>query len=82
MKDYKPNIYQSYRKAKNVIISCETIEQLAGAKSFCNLFMKIHSEPQRNKRWERNTTPIVGELYEKLKTLLFFRKHQIKKNLK
>jgi len=82
MKDYKPNIFHSYKKAKNVIISCETIEQLAGARSFCNLFMKIHSEPQRNKRWERNTTPIVGELYEKLRTLLFFRKHQIKNNLK
>ena len=77
MRYYRPNIFNSYKKAKKVILSCETIEQLAGAKSFCNLFMSIHSQPRQNKRWERTTTPIVGELYEKLKTLLFFRKHQL-----
>ncbi|MDA9111881.1 hypothetical protein N9J42_00180 [bacterium] len=81
MKGNRPNIFYSYKKAKKVIISCETREQLAGAKRFCNLFMKVHSEPI-NKRWEVNTTPIVAELYDKLKMLLYFRKHQLNKDIK
>jgi hypothetical protein len=81
MKDSRPNIFQSYKKAKKVVTSCETKEQLAGARTFCNLFMKTHSEP-RNKRWEVNTTPIVAELYDKLTLLLYFRKHQLNKNIK
>lgn len=73
----KPNIFYSYKKARKVVITCETWEHLQAAKRYVNLFMEVYGEVNyKNGKLETNN--VVAELYDKLTALIFLKKHEFK----
>jgi hypothetical protein len=72
-----PNIFYSYKKAKKVVNTCETYEQLQGAKRYINCFLEMYKEIlYRNGELEVNN--VTAELYDRLTALVFLKKHQLK----
>lgn len=71
------HIFDSYKKARKVVTSCESKEQLEGAKKYVNQFLEIYSEvTYKDGKLETNT--LVSELYDRLLCLVYLKKHQLK----
>jgi len=69
------SIHLDYKKAKDVIASCDDFRQLHGAKRFMNLFFRKYSIPSKNNTYA--VDDIVGEMYNRLQKLYYVRKYQL-----
>lgn len=72
------NIFSSYKKAKAVVLSCDDHSQLDAAKRYVNLFFVNYSSKSK-KGNHRVATEVAGELYNKLKSLLYVKKYELTK---
>ena len=71
------HIFDSFKKAKKVVTSCETLEKLRGAKRYVNQFLEVYCEVNYiNGKLETNV--LLSELYDKLTALIYLKKHQLK----
>ena len=71
------NIFETHRKAKSVINSCDDARQLKAAKRYMNLWFRYHSV--RNRKGQFVTNTLVKELYEKLQKLMYVKKYKLTK---
>ena len=72
------DIFFTYRKAKEVITSCEDLQQLKGARRYVNLWFKAHSTIAKDgKHFFINGT--IQALYESLNKFLYIKKHKLTK---
>ena len=71
------NIYKTYKKAKEVVNSCDDLRQIKGAQKYVNFWFRTYTSGENNKL--RYADKDVVALYEKLKSLLYLKKYQLKK---
>lgn len=69
------SIHLDYKKAKDVIASCDDFRQLYGAKRFMNLFFRKYSEPSKHNTFYVDDTAV--EMYNRLQKLYYVRKYQL-----
>lgn len=70
------DIFLTYRKAKEVITSCENLQQLKGARRYINLWFRAHSTIAKDgKHLLINGT--IQALYESLIKFLYIKKHKL-----
>ena len=68
-------IHQDYKKAKDVIASCDDFRQLHGAKRFMNLFFRKYSTPSKNNTYFADDMAV--DMYNRLQKLYYVRKYQL-----
>lgn len=73
------NIFYTYKKAKEVINSCDDFRQIRGAQRYVNFWFRTYSTGTNNT--ERFAGKEVIALYEKLKSLLYLKKYELKKHI-
>ena len=71
------NIFNSYKKAKAVVTSCDDARQLKGAKRYINFWFRAHSDNRKGNVYYASNE--VYELYERLNKLLYIQKHKLNK---
>lgn len=69
------SIHQDYKKAKDVIASCDDFRQLHGAKRFMNLFFRKYSIPSKNNTYYVDDMAV--DMYNRLQKLYYVRKYQL-----
>jgi len=72
------NIFQTYKKAKKVIRSCESFLHYRSAQKYVALWFKQHSVYHSRTRTYSAET-LQQELYAKLQSLLYLKKYELKK---
>jgi hypothetical protein len=71
------NIFETHRKAKSVINSCDDARQLKAAKRYMNLWFKYYTKTNNKGQYIAST--LVRELYEKLQKLMYVKKYKLTK---
>ena len=71
------NIFETHRKAKSVINSCDDARQLKAARRYMNLWFKNHAKA--NKKGQYITNTLIRELYESLQKLMYVKKYKLTK---
>ena len=71
------NIFETHRKAKSVINSCDDARQLKAARRYMNLWFKNYATA--NKKGQYITNTLITELYETLQKLMYVKKYKLTK---
>ena len=71
------NIFQTYKKAKKVIRSCENYLQFRNAKKYVALWFKQHSTYHEYSE-TYSADALQQELYAKLQSLIYLKKYELK----
>lgn len=73
-----PHIFETYRKAKKVVASCDSFLQYRTAQKYISLWFKQHSI-YHDKTGTYSAETLQQELYAKLQSLLYLKKYELKK---
>ena len=73
------DIWRDYKYAKKVILSCDDHLQLTAARRYMNLWFKKYTYV--GKYNIRVADSVVPELYDKLKAVLYVKKHELTKHI-
>lgn len=73
------NIFQTYRKAKSIVLSCDDASQLKAAKKYINLWFKEYTTV--DKKGNRHAERLVSDLYEKLLSLMYVKRYELTKHI-